>query len=71
MMSMMRKRTEAARKKRLDHAFTKADDNCNMKITPQQMIKLFAANGEVCNNLIIKLYKSCPFKFLNYYGELM
>ena len=48
MMSMMRKRAEAARRKRIDHVFIKADDNSNGKITPQQMIKLFAANGEVC-----------------------
>ena len=62
MMSMMKKRAEAARRKRLDHLFTKADDNCNGKITPQQMIKLFAANGEVCVNLINKPYKSRNFK---------
>jgi len=43
----MRKRAEAARRKRIDHVFIKADDNSNGKITPQQMIKLFAANGEV------------------------
>ena len=47
MMSMMKKRAEAARRKRIDHVFVKADDNSNGKITPQQMIKLFAANGEV------------------------
>lgn len=47
MMSMMKKRAEAARRKRIDHVFLKADDNSNGKITPQQMIKLFAANGEV------------------------
>ena len=46
-MSMMKKRTEAARRKRIEHVFAKADDNSNGKITPQQMIKLFAANGEV------------------------
>ena len=46
-MSMMKKRAEAARRKRIDHVFVKADDNSNGKITPQQMIKLFAANGEV------------------------
>ena len=46
-MSMMKKRAEAARRKRIDHVFVKADDNANGKITPQQMIKLFAANGEV------------------------
>ena len=46
-MSMMRKRAEAARRKRIDHVFIKADDNSNGKITPQQMIKLFAANGQV------------------------
>ena len=47
-MSVMRKRAEAARRKRIDHVFVKADDNSNGKITPQQMLKLFAANGEVC-----------------------
>ena len=59
---MMKKRAEAARRKRLDHLFTKADDNCNGKITPQQMIKLFAANGEVCASLSNKPCKSHPFK---------
>ena len=46
-MSMMKKRAEAARRKRIDHVFVKADDNSNGKITPQQMIKLFSANGLV------------------------
>ena len=48
----MRKRAEAARRKRIDHVFIKADDNSNGKITPQQMIKLFAANGEVCYSYV-------------------
>ena len=47
MMSLMKKRAESARRKKLDHVFAKADDNCNGKVTPQQMIKLFAANGVV------------------------
>ena len=67
-MSMMKKRAEAARRKRIDHVFVKADDNSNGKITPQQMIKLFTANGEVN---ILSLYsrsssgsKSCLHEFL-------
>ena len=48
----MRKRAEAARRKRIDHVFVKADDNSNGKITPQQMLKLFAANGEVCSLML-------------------
>ena len=39
----MKKRKESARQKKMDHIFSKADDNGNGKITPQQMIKLFAA----------------------------
>ena len=55
-MSMMRKRAEAARRNRIDHVFVKADDNSNGKITPQQMIKLFAANGEVIIIFGIRLF---------------
>ena len=43
----MRRRAEAARRKRIDHVFTKADDNLNGKITPQQLLRIFSANGEV------------------------
>ena len=63
MMSMMRKRAEAARRKRIDHVFIKADDNSNGKITPQQMIKLFAANGEVCYSYVTcSLVKSYSYR---------
>ena len=44
MFSLMKRRNEAARQKKMDHIFLKADDNGNGKITPQQMVKLFAAN---------------------------
>ena len=40
----MKKRNEAARQKKMDHIFQKADENGNGKITPQQMVKAFAAN---------------------------
>ena len=49
MFSLMRKRNEGARQKKMDHLFSKADDNGNGKITPQQMIKLFAANDIIGN----------------------
>ena len=44
MFSLMKKRNEAARQKKMDHIFQKADENGNGKITPQQMVKAFAAN---------------------------
>ena len=47
MMSLMRKRAEAARRKRIDHVFMKADDNSSGKITVNQMIKCYSLNGEV------------------------
>ena len=47
MMSLMKRRAEAARRKRIDHVFSKADGNLNGKITTQQMLRLFASNGEV------------------------
>ena len=47
MMSLMRRRAEAARHKRIDHVFMKADDNLSGKITINQMIRCFALNGEV------------------------
>ena len=47
MMSLMRKRAEAARRKRMDHVFMKADDNSSGKITVPQMLRCFALNGEV------------------------
>ena len=46
-MSLMKRRAEAARRKRIDHVFSKADGNSNGKITIQQMLRLFATNGEV------------------------
>ena len=50
MFSLMKKRNEAARQKKMDHIFQKADENGNGKITPQQMVKAFAAN-DVTGNL--------------------
>lgn len=58
----MRKRAEAARRKRIDHVFVKADDNSNGKITPQQMLKLFAANGETVDADIEKDAKALAEK---------
>ena len=46
----MKKRNEAARQKKMDHIFQKADENGNGKITPQQMVKAFAANDVTGNN---------------------
>ena len=45
MFSLMKKRNEAARQKKMDHIFAKFDDNGNGKITAPQMLKLFAANN--------------------------
>merc|ERR1712062_533381 len=42
----MRKRADAARRKRIDHVFMKADDNSSGKITVNQMMKCFSLNGE-------------------------
>lgn len=44
MFMLARRRREAERQKKLEDAFREADENGNGKITPQQMIKLFAAN---------------------------
>ena len=49
MFSLMKKRNEAARQKKMDHIFQKADENGNGKITPQQMVKAFAANDVTGN----------------------
>ena len=47
MMSLMKRRAEAARSKRIEHVFSKADINSKGKLTSQQMLRLFASNGEV------------------------
>ena len=52
MFSLMKRRNEAARQKKLDHCFNKFDDNGNGRITAQQMVKLFAAN-DVSGNIIL------------------
>ena len=49
MFSLMKKRNEAARQKKMDHIFQKADENGNGKITPQQMVKAYAANDVTGN----------------------
>lgn len=41
---LARRRRENERRKKMDDAFTKADENGNGMITPQQMVKLFEAN---------------------------
>ena len=66
MMSMMKKRAETARRKRIDRVFVKADDNSNGKITPQQMIKLFAANGEVCTGRSVTTGTKFTVRMLQY-----
>ena len=53
MFMLARRRREAERQKKLEEAFREADENGNGRITPQQMIKLFAANdcaGEYAMN---------------------
>ena len=44
MFMLARRRREAERQKKLEEAFREADENGNGRITPQQMIKLFAVN---------------------------
>ena len=51
----MRRRAEAARRKRIDHVFVKADDNSNGKITIQQILRIYEVNGEVIFTLIAAL----------------
>ena len=55
MFSLMKKRNEAARQKKMDHVFAKFDDNGNGRITPQQMVKLFAS-ADVTGNSILARY---------------
>jgi len=50
----MRRRAEAARRKRIDHVFVKADDNSNGKITIQQVLRIYEVNGEVVDDELIK-----------------
>ena len=52
MMGLMRRRAEAARRKRIDHVFVKADDNSNGKITIQQILRIYEVNGEVILTLL-------------------
>ncbi len=47
MMSMMRKRREAERAKKLEEVFREADVNMTGKITKEQFVKLFHANDVV------------------------
>ncbi len=47
MMSMMRKRREAERAKKLEEVFREADVNMTGKITKEQFVKLFQANDVV------------------------
>ena len=49
-MGLMRRRAEAARRKRIDHVFVKADDNSNGKITIQQILRIYEVNGEVTSH---------------------
>jgi len=51
MFMLARRRREAERQKKLEDAFREADENGNGKITPQQMIKLFAANDVIVPNI--------------------
>jgi len=51
MFMLARRRREAERQKKLEDAFREADENGNGKITPQQMIKLFAANDCIVPNI--------------------
>ena len=66
MFSLMKKRNEAARQKKMDHIFAKGDDNGNGKITPQQMVKLFAAN-DVTGNSILSISVTSEHFQIKYY----
>ncbi len=48
MMSIMRKRREAERAKKLEDVFREADVNNSGKITTEQLVKLFHANDVFC-----------------------
>ena len=50
MMSMMKKRREAERSKKLEEQFVKKDSNRNGRITAEQMIQIFKEN-EVQGNI--------------------
>ena len=52
MFSIMRKRREAERLKRLEDAFDKVDTNQSGRITKDQLIKLFSAN-EITSKKIV------------------
>jgi len=47
MMSMMRKRREAERHKKLEELFKEFDVNCNGRITKEQVMKIFKVNDVV------------------------
>lgn len=51
MFSLARRRREAERQKKLEEQFRSADANGNGRITPEQMVKLFAANEIIVPNI--------------------
>ena len=60
----MKRRAEAARSKRIEHVFSKADINSKGKLTSQQMLRLFASNGEVS---LVWVFMYLFIKKKNYY----
>ena len=66
----MKKRNEAARQKKMDHIFQKADENGNGKITPQQMVKAFAANDVTGNYKYVDKYKWTQIRYIYVYYKL-
>ena len=53
MMSMMKKRREAERNKKLEEQFVKKDANRNGRINAEQMVQIFKDN-EVHGTVVIK-----------------
>lgn len=51
MFSLMRQRRQAERHKKLEEAFREADVDGSGRITPEQMVKLFAAHEVTVPNL--------------------
>ena len=62
MMSMMKKRREAERNKKLEEQFVKKDANRNGRINAEQMVQIFKDN-EVQGMYFLLLNRLCIFVF--------
>ena len=61
-MSMMKKRREAERNKKLEEQFVKKDANRNGRINAEQMVQIFKDN-EVQGMYFLLLNRLCIFVF--------